>query len=188
MEESQSVEEAVRTIWSRLSGFEFGVHQDDGRWMADGDDETLSRRYALPSPSETLREKKGTCIDIAQCAIRLLSGKFIRNCAVFCVFDDDSEFPRNHCFNVAVAKDGGFVLLDASEKRPVEKFGSIEDLLLSYCREFQASGEFGELSFHLLDDFPPSGSTFREFVEFAVGRDEPFRIFRIARRAIFALE
>ena len=122
------------------------------------------KNYSLASPRMTLEEEIGTCWDIASCAKYLLDKEGIQNFAVFCTDGYDFvEFPNNHCFNVAVV-DGGFVLVDASERKMVKKYRSLNDLLSEYGKDFR--------KFYRMDTFPPDGSGFWNFVEYASSGEE----------------
>ena len=160
--------DSINDLWEQLSEFEFGAHLDSGKYGYDDSEETVSH-YSFPSVDQTLEAKQGTCLDIACLAKILFDESGIRNFAVFYIFDDEGYFPRNHCFNV-VEHDGGFILFDASEKLEVKKYKSLAEIIDLYKDSMKK--EKGTVKFYKLKMFPPTGSSFGNFVEFATGCEE----------------
>lgn len=154
----------IKDIHKMVSEFSFGAYLGNGCY-GHGDDEQLVSDYSMQSPRQVLESRQGTCIDIAGCVKYLLDREGIRNFAVYGIYDDGSEFPPNHCFNVAFV-DGRMYLVDASDGVDVSEYGSLDDVKRFY------SGRHPELKgavFHRLDSFPPAGSSFWNFVEYADG-------------------
>lgn len=154
----------IKDIHKMLSEFKFGAYLGNGCYGYD-DDEQLVSDYSMQSPRQVLESGQGTCIDIALCIKYLLDKEEIRNFAVFCIADDGSEFPPNHCFNVAFVDDEPY-LVDASEGIEVKKYDSIEDIEKFYRKRHF---ELKKAIFYKMDSFPPSGSSFWNFVDYAGG-------------------